>query len=611
VVNNLCRLRGEVPVPFQVGESEVMLQPRVYVVSDWSCMRHCESLTNSGFCACDREAALRFSPSPPYCTRAVQENDLTCECDDCVKVMMSVNLTACKQYTCKERYMKSHNRYSGDGRVHPCPDCKFGHSINPELELATAQTHEVSLKAKATDPAGKKVLADWRLGHAKVHGNVQPLSYGEPTFDHDMEDQLPDVLHLDSLNAPKVPWKHAYLNNISDHARERTSDLLVAFRHPLDTRRRDIGRVQGDKWYRGEKWLTLLRGERGSPGGPVLFANLALIMADDLTVNNLPPHSAAAKQIAKQKATLALVPALAPNPKPTGRHAATASFSGFGAAPRKPSPLSTTPAPTQTQPTTARPTFTHDPTAAERACDPRDLEIIRASYPLHCQTIINFCLVMDAYVAWHYQLVAPGLTFMCPMEIRIPRALKLCQLGCVFHEICERVSIRAHKSFVPHAMTARVPQAVLAVGDLGAVSLSSLELLNAEVKRTAEGNAPRRLESVAATEATIAPRGGKLGPARRAARAVQTATMATATCAFMTARQYIRRSGEGIARRKVERLFGATGTGRTSLARANERLCRVGGDAAYAPENDTTIAALARILRGELARTPIPAEDPP
>ena len=172
----------------------------------------------------------------------------------------------------------------------------------------------------------------------------------------------------------------------------------------------------------------------------------------------------------------------------------------------------------------------------------------------------------------------PGLTFMCPMVLRIPRALRLCRAGCEFHEIMERVSIRACKSFVPHATTARVPQAVLAVGDLGAVSLSSLELLNAEVKHVATNNAPRRLESTPATEATIAPRLKKEGPARRVTRRADETTMTTATAAFIISRQYLRRAGEGILRRRVERLFGETGTGRTSLARANDRLTRVGGD---------------------------------
>ena len=85
------------------------------------------------------------------------------------------------------------------------------------------------------------------MEHAKAHFNIQPGNYGKPMFEHHMNNQLLDSLHLAMLNLPKIAWKHAVLNNASDDARDQISDMLAEWRHPLDTRRKDDKRVRAQK----------------------------------------------------------------------------------------------------------------------------------------------------------------------------------------------------------------------------------------------------------------------------------------------------------------------------------------------------------------------------
>ena len=109
--------------------------------------------------------------------------------------------------------------------------------------------------------------------------------YGAPMYDHDMADQILDPLHLALLNLPKIPWKHGILNNCSDDGRQRISDRLAEFKHPLDCRRKDDNRNRAQKWFTGEAWRSFCAGERGSPGGPPAIAEFVMIMAEDMQTN--------------------------------------------------------------------------------------------------------------------------------------------------------------------------------------------------------------------------------------------------------------------------------------------------------------------------------------
>lgn len=83
------------------------------------------------------------------------------------------------------------------------------------------------------------------------HFNVQPGLAGKPMLRHHMRRQILDSLHLGVLGLPKLPWKHGVKNNASDDALELISEQLKEWKHPLDMRRKDDGRVRGQKWFTG------------------------------------------------------------------------------------------------------------------------------------------------------------------------------------------------------------------------------------------------------------------------------------------------------------------------------------------------------------------------
>eukprot|EP00965_Chrysotila_dentata_P205372 6182917-Pleurochrysis_carterae.AAC.2 len=61
------------------------------------------------------------------------------------------------------------------------------------------------------------------------------------------------------------------------------------------------------------------------------------------------------------------------------------------------------------------------------------------------------------------------------------------------YEVFERVSIRSHKSFLPHGAVSKVSADILEVGDVWAVDLSPLKLQNAEAKRVDSSSGSKRL----------------------------------------------------------------------------------------------------------------------
>ena len=89
---------------------------------------------------------------------------------------------------------------------------------------------------------------------------------------------------------------------------------------------------------------------------------------------------------------------------------------------------------------------------------------------------------------------------MCDMEIRERRAFENMCLAIDKSEIYERVSIRNHKSFLPHGAIFKVTKDILKVGDIWALDLSPLELNNASVKGIAEKTGARRTEFSSKTE---------------------------------------------------------------------------------------------------------------
>mmetsp|Transcript_7906 Transcript_7906/g.19515 ORF Transcript_7906/g.19515 Transcript_7906/m.19515 type:complete len:115 (+) Transcript_7906:311-655(+) len=78
------------------------------------------------------------------------------------------------------------------------------------------------------------------------------------------------------------------------------------------------------------------------------------------------------------------------------------------------------------------------------------------------------------------------------MARREERALENMQTAIDMHEIIERISIRSHKSFLPHGAVFKVSRDILTVADLWAVCTSPLELQNADTKRVADHSSSRR-----------------------------------------------------------------------------------------------------------------------
>ena len=74
---------------------------------------------------------------------------------------------------------------------------------------------ERTMKAD-TSKAGKAAFSRWRMVHTHAHYNIQPGEHGCPMFQHELDDQILDALHMAELGIPKTPWKHCALANASE-----------------------------------------------------------------------------------------------------------------------------------------------------------------------------------------------------------------------------------------------------------------------------------------------------------------------------------------------------------------------------------------------------------
>ena len=298
------------------------------------------------------------------------------------------------------------------------------------------------------------------MAHAHTHDNVQPGPYGRPFLPHDISDrQILDTLHAAELNMAKVvPWKHGILNNASDDARDAISAQLSEWKHPLDTRRKDDNRVASAKWFTGERFSSFIKGERGSPGGPVAIATLVLIIANDLQHRGVTRGSGVPEEAA----------AIAPAPAGTrGRGSTRGSASrggrGRGRAGRGGAAFAdrrtTSTAVMVRHPgvddpdnvaTATAAELERVPTRMERDADAADLQIIRDVFGSCAETLINTLLAWDAFMAWYFPL-KESVLFLCEMSLREERALDNMQRATDMFEIYERVCMRNSKSFMPHA----------------------------------------------------------------------------------------------------------------------------------------------------------------
>ena len=485
----------------------------------------------------------------------------------------------CHSHSRLERYVWSHNTVPGEAGPRPCtaPGCKFAHDPSTAAaQQAALFKKEAELVADVTK-TGKAAFAKWRIqGHAHQHYNVQPGKFGEPFLVHHFDRQILDPLHLAELGKPKTPWKHGILNNASDDAREAISEQLTKWKHGLDCRTKLMNRVGGNKWFTGEKWATFCAGKGGSPGGPVAIATLVLIIAKDLQSRGVDAGMETAEAAAEKV-------------KGGKRSKNLANFASTSAA-------STSAAP-------AVPALKHKPTALELAADPAELKIIRDLYGSRAQTIINTLLSFDGYFRWYYPL--KHIPFLAPMDVKLPRAIDNCRKAIDFHEICERLSIRHHGSFLLHGSVFKVSRDILEVGDVWATDLSKLELQNADTKRTAAQGGARNLTFREQTVRAAPQRKWTEGPAAIVKSAGYYTSMAVSVLRKLLGKRYLSQ-GDGIwstpASRQKERLFGQSGTGRSSAKRALQSCAaQPSSEAEIDPKEDSCISAFVRLLAAEAA----------
>ena len=234
----------------------------------------------------------------------------------------------------------------------------------------------------------------------------------------------------------------------------------------------------------------------------------------------------------------------------------------------------------------------HMPTAMERNADPAHLQIIRDMYGSRAQTLINALLAFDALLAWYYPLKR-SIGFLCDKEIRERRALENMQTAIDMHEIYERATISHHKSFMVHAAIFKCTKDILRLGDSWAAGLDSLELLNAETKRTATSAGARNL-TIREEGVSRKPLTTKEGPAQLVVTRGCNTSMAISTLRSSLTQQYLRR-GDGIAsipdsRRKV-RLFQQ---GHTKLRSAGNSAADRAAE--YDPRSHTCLEAFIELI---------------
>ena len=563
-------------VDVDVDGDTVEVKPHVYVSTDVSALRHTEHVAASGWCACSRDFALRTTPTKP----------------ESYAEMLAL-LQQCKSPTAIERFDLAHEPRPGETVPRPCPACSFGHGdVEETMELyQELLAMEAKLRAVVTK-AGKTAFSKWRMAHALTHSNIQPAEYGRPLLHYDLDDFILDLLHLAELGVPKTPWKHGILNNASDDARQKISDKLAEWKHALDCRRKDDNRSRAAKWFTGEAWASFCAGQSGSPGGPTAIGELVMIIAEDMQRRGVTIGGGTAEEEAAAVAAAAAKAPPAPaKPKLKGKAAAAG---------RNASSLATIKVAQSAVPIVAQlAQLTHVPTAIERAADPADLEIIRSVYGSRAQTIINTLLSFDAYFNWYYPLKDHKLGVLdSDKEKVLARALENCRTAIDLHQICERLSIRNHKSFLFHGAIYKVTRDILKVGDTWAFGTSSLELANADTKRVADQAGARRTQFCEYTQTRVPLRPGFQGPMRLTETVKKGTTMAISVLNFLLARGELRR-GDGLVStpesRRAERLFGQGRSGRVSLPSAGVKLETLTGPG-YDARGDTCIKAFVRLM---------------
>lgn len=130
----------------------------LYFTNDVCALRHGEHISNSGWCGCTRDEALRQIPTKP----------------NTVAEMMQLVSSAghCREFSCLEREILSHTPPEGEDLPRPCsiaPGCKFGHDRS-----TVAQEYKDLLKIEEKlHFASKRHL---KKGASEVHAMAERCS---------------------------------------------------------------------------------------------------------------------------------------------------------------------------------------------------------------------------------------------------------------------------------------------------------------------------------------------------------------------------------------------------------------------------------------------------
>ena len=235
------------------------------------------------------------------------------------------------------------------------------------------------------------------------------------------------------------------------------------------------------------------------------------------------------------------------------------------------------------------------PTELEKAANQEALAAIRQALGSRAQTIINLLLSFDGYFAWYYPY-KKSIPLYSSLEVREERALDNMRRAIDMHEIFERVSIRAHCSFLPHGSIYKTTRDILHVSDVHPFRLSKLELHNAEAKRIVSKGASRTLE-LRQEGKSVKPLLKREGPSQLVETKGYGTTLAL-SCLTKLLAQSALRQGSGPAELTIpdsrirERVFGANGSGRSKSNARGTAL--IGLESEYDPSKDTCIECFAR-----------------
>ena len=599
----------------------IVLRAQTTVTVDLSCLRHTERMSCSGACSCSREFALRTVPSKPS---TVEEMFTTC--------------LVCHAPTREERWVWSHTPLPGEPAPRPCTraGCRYAHET-PAADYAAMLATIDAFKAD-TSAGAERRYCDWRMAHAQGrgtvvgHGNVQPGPDGAPMMDlSSMLYFLIDLLHGLYLNLPYNQFKAAFLQHCPDPCRALLSTYLKEeVNHPLDLRKKGDGRIKEQRWYKGESFASMVRGDRGSPGGPVVYAAMAMIIG--LYLLEHPPAPAA---VPSPSPAPTPVPSPAPKPAagrgrgrgsaathppapPPGRGRGRGTWRGLAPVGNYAESSDDEPPPLPPQPKpTPPPVIPHTPTAVEAAADQVALAKIRAVFGGHGQLIINMLLSSDAYLSLFWTLHHvhhPDINLSSPQEDVDVFALAVCRDAIDFNEMLIRIATGNLKAYYSHLFSLRVPRQISLVKDLWAFYLGPLELNNAATKRRAERNASKHL-TTSSSGTNTAPV-GRVALAKAKAKGEEapvgkvvvtkgySTSMTYQTATHRGAALDLKRSGLGIDTREALRLFGDGQPGRIKRVRAGPKIAKM-GKIWLDPVHDTALAAFIRDLESRGLLSPI------